>query len=211
MPNTNSPIHKYTIANYGTFRNLHKSYNFPFPTHPPYDSRRPPPIFPCYVPSRPHRHKCPLNLNCNLTSPFKSHHVPIPQGRQTPPPIVPPPFPLRHHDDPRPPRHRQPLHQRPDPPPTHPIDQATSQAHQDRVHHRVHVLCNSSPVTEAPENAAKLIDEGLNVARLNFSHGDHAEHRRQMTGVLEAMTKRKNAHVAFMLDTKGPEIRTGNN
>jgi pyruvate kinase len=66
-------------------------------------------------------------------------------------------------------------------------------------------------VTEAPENAAKLIDEGLNVARLNFSHGDHAEHRRQMIGVLEAMTKRKNAHVAFMLDTKGPEIRTGNN
>jgi pyruvate kinase len=71
------------------------------------------------------------------------------------------------------------------------------------------MLC--SPVTEAPENAVKLIDEGLNVARLNFSHGDHAEHRRQMTGVMEAMTKRANAHVAFMLDTKGPEIRTGNN
>jgi len=39
------------------------------------------------------------------------------------------------------------------------------------------------PKTEHPDNAGKLIDEGLSVARLNFSHGDHAEHYGQMHGV----------------------------
>ena len=67
------------------------------------------------------------------------------------------------------------------------------------------------PKSESPENAGKLIDEGLSVARLNFSHGDHEEHRIQMVGVQEAMKSRPNAHVSILLDTKGPEIRTGNN
>jgi pyruvate kinase len=50
------------------------------------------------------------------------------------------------------------------------------------MHHRVKML-RTRPKTEHPENAGKLIDEGLNVARLNFSHGDHTEHFRQMVGV----------------------------
>lgn len=39
------------------------------------------------------------------------------------------------------------------------------------------------PKTQSPENAGKLIDNGLNVARLNFSHGDHAEHLEQAMGI----------------------------
>ena len=52
--------------------------------------------------------------------------------------------------------------------------------------------------------ALKLIDEGLNVARLNFSHGDHAEHLGQMMGVQSALRNRPNLHVSTLLDTKGP-------
>jgi pyruvate kinase len=52
--------------------------------------------------------------------------------------------------------------------------------------------------------AGKLIDEGLCVARLNFSHGDHAEHYGQMKGVQDAMKERPGSHVSILLDTKGP-------
>ncbi len=50
------------------------------------------------------------------------------------------------------------------------------------MHHRVPFFL-SRPKTEHPDNAGILIDEGLSVARLNFSHGDHAEHYKQMIGV----------------------------
>jgi pyruvate kinase len=52
--------------------------------------------------------------------------------------------------------------------------------------------------------AVQLVDEGLNVARLNFSHGDHAEHLGQMIGVQTALRSRPNHHVSSLLDTKGP-------
>jgi pyruvate kinase len=54
-----------------------------------------------------------------------------------------------------------------------------------------------------------LIDEGMNVARLNFSHGDHQGHGETLTRLRSAIAARPNKHVAIMLDTKGPEIRTG--
>lgn len=49
----------------------------------------------------------------------------------------------------------------------------------------------------------------MSVARLNFSHGDHESQRIQMMAVQEAAKKRNNCHISIMLDTKGPEIRTG--
>lgn len=49
----------------------------------------------------------------------------------------------------------------------------------------------------------------MNVARLNFSHGDHATHGATVARIREAVAARPGAHVAIMLDTKGPEIRTG--
>lgn len=52
--------------------------------------------------------------------------------------------------------------------------------------------------------AVQLIDEGLSVARLNFSHGDHAEHLGQMVGVQTALRSRPHLHVSSLLDTKGP-------
>ena len=54
-----------------------------------------------------------------------------------------------------------------------------------------------------------LLDEGMNVARLNFSHGDHAAHAGTIERLKQALEKRPGVHCAIMLDTKGPEIRTG--
>lgn len=54
-----------------------------------------------------------------------------------------------------------------------------------------------------------MIDAGMNVARLNFSHGDHTSHGKQVEALHEAMKQRPDKQIAIMLDTKGPEIRSG--
>jgi pyruvate kinase len=51
----------------------------------------------------------------------------------------------------------------------------------------------------------------MDVARLNFSHGDHESQRLQMIAVQDAANTRGDSYVSILLDTKGPEIRTGNN
>ena len=55
----------------------------------------------------------------------------------------------------------------------------------------------------------KLIKAGMNVARLNFSHGDHAEHKARIDRIRE-VSQKLGKTVAILLDTKGPEIRTHN-
>ena len=54
-----------------------------------------------------------------------------------------------------------------------------------------------------------MLDAGMNVARLNFSHGDHKTHGQSLDNLREALKLRKDKTCAVMLDTKGPEIRTG--
>lgn len=56
----------------------------------------------------------------------------------------------------------------------------------------------------------KMLDAGMNVARLNFSHGDHNSHGKSVANLKEALKQRPDKTCAIMLDTKGPEIRTGN-
>lgn len=65
------------------------------------------------------------------------------------------------------------------------------------------------PTTEKPGVMANMIEAGMNVARFNFSHGDHAEHSVRINMVREAAVK-VNKPVAMLLDTKGPEMRLGN-
>ena len=65
------------------------------------------------------------------------------------------------------------------------------------------------PTTEQPGVIERMIKAGMNVARFNFSHGDHAEHSVRIHAVRSASAKLKTP-VAILLDTKGPEMRLGN-
>lgn len=71
------------------------------------------------------------------------------------------------------------------------------------------IICTIGPATESLEMLGRLYAAGMNVVRLNMSHGDHASHAR----VIEAI-RQLNATVPYpvsiLLDTQGPEIRTGN-
>lgn len=70
------------------------------------------------------------------------------------------------------------------------------------------IVCTLGPATDTREILRELILNGMNVARLNFSHGSHAEHATRIQQIKE-VRKELGIPVAIMLDTKGPEIRTG--
>jgi pyruvate kinase len=70
------------------------------------------------------------------------------------------------------------------------------------------IICTLGPASEKKEILSRLIRAGMNIARLNFSHGSHEEHRARIMTLKEAAEELK-ANVALMLDTKGPEIRIG--
>src|SRR5690606_33720049 len=69
------------------------------------------------------------------------------------------------------------------------------------------IVCTIGPASESPEVLEQLMEAGMNVARLNFSHGSHEEHRARIKAIREA-SKRTGKVVGILLDTKGPEIRT---
>lgn len=70
------------------------------------------------------------------------------------------------------------------------------------------IICTIGPASENPEILSQIIEAGMNVSRHNFSHGDHEEHAARINLVKE-LAKKYNKEIAVMLDTKGPEIRTG--
>lgn len=70
------------------------------------------------------------------------------------------------------------------------------------------VVCTMGPRTSEPEIMRGLIREGMDVARFNFSHGSHEEHKVRMDQ-LKQLREEERKNVAILLDTKGPEIRTG--
>ena len=69
------------------------------------------------------------------------------------------------------------------------------------------IVCTIGPASESKEMLSKLSEAGMNVMRLNFSHGDFDEHGARVTNVRE-VAKEQNKKIAILLDTKGPEIRT---
>ncbi|CAD2073415.1 pyruvate kinase [Jeotgalicoccus coquinae] len=69
------------------------------------------------------------------------------------------------------------------------------------------IVCTIGPASESEEVLEKVIMAGMNVARLNFSHGDHAEHQARIE-TIRRVSERLGKTVGILLDTKGPEIRT---
>lgn len=73
---------------------------------------------------------------------------------------------------------------------------------------RTKIVCTMGPATDDDNVLRQLIENGMNVARFNFSHGSYDYHRKNIERV-RAISNELGAFVAIMLDTKGPEIRTG--
>ncbi|CAA6669702.1 unnamed protein product [Spirodela intermedia] len=71
------------------------------------------------------------------------------------------------------------------------------------------IVCTIGPSTSSKEMIWKLAEAGMNVARLNMSHGDHTSHQRTIDLVKEYNSLSQGNVVAIMLDTKGPEVRSG--
>ena len=66
------------------------------------------------------------------------------------------------------------------------------------------MICTIGPACDNVETLVKMIDLGMNCARLNFSHGDHKTHAKTVDNLKEAFRLRRNVPVAILLDTKGP-------
>ena len=73
---------------------------------------------------------------------------------------------------------------------------------------RTKIVCTIGPASDSKEKVQALLEAGMDVARLNFSHGTHEEHGRRIS-VLKEEAAKFGKHLGILLDTKGPEIRTG--
>lgn len=83
----------------------------------------------------------------------------------------------------------------------------------DAARKKTKIVCAIGPSSRSVEMLLELLEAGMNVARLNFSHGDHAYHLESLRNLRLAVQLRRSwgfeCHCAVLLDTKGPEIRTG--
>ena len=70
------------------------------------------------------------------------------------------------------------------------------------------VICTIGPSSESEEKLKELAFAGMNIARMNFSHGTYEEHKARMESV-RRVSKETGIILAVALDTKGPEIRLG--
>jgi pyruvate kinase len=70
------------------------------------------------------------------------------------------------------------------------------------------IVCTIGPASESPQILESLIRGGMNVARLNFSHGTHEEHLRKINTIRQ-IADRLGQPVAILQDLGGPKIRIG--
>ena len=71
------------------------------------------------------------------------------------------------------------------------------------------IVCTIGPASDSEEILIKMVEAGMNVARCNFSHGDHPQHKARFE-MIKKVREEMNRPIAIMLDTKGPEYRCGN-
>ena len=85
---------------------------------------------------------------------------------------------------------------------------ASPRYHRAMPNRRTKIVCTLGPATESPDAVAELIEAGMNLARLNFSHGDREDHRATIRRVREA-ADRAGRPVGILQDLGGPKIRLG--
>ena len=68
------------------------------------------------------------------------------------------------------------------------------------------IICTIGPASESPEVLSAMVEAGMNVARINFSHGTHEEHAKKIETIRQ-VREQHDQPIAIMLDTKGPEYR----
>ena len=71
---------------------------------------------------------------------------------------------------------------------------------------RAKIVCTIGPAVESVEKIAQLVDAGMNMARLNLSHGDYAEHQSRLD-MVRAAARKSNKPIAILVDLQGPKIR----
>ncbi len=76
------------------------------------------------------------------------------------------------------------------------------------VDRRVKIVATIGPATQSPEALEKAMRSGMNVARLNFSHGTHENHQKVIHS-LRAISKKLNAPITILQDLQGPKVRVG--
>ena len=77
-----------------------------------------------------------------------------------------------------------------------------------KVFRKTKIIGTIGPASESEEMLTNLMNAGLNVTRINFSHGGYEENKEKIE-TIKRVREKLNRPVALMLDTKGPEIRTG--
>ncbi|MDA2965756.1 MAG: pyruvate kinase, partial [Actinomycetota bacterium] len=73
---------------------------------------------------------------------------------------------------------------------------------------RAKIVCTIGPAVESVEKVTELINAGMNMARLNLSHGGYEEHQARLNTV-RSVSKKFNKAVAILVDLQGPKIRLG--
>ena len=79
---------------------------------------------------------------------------------------------------------------------------------EEDIMRKTKIICTLGPACEEREILEEMILLGMNAARLNFSHGTHEEHSKRVA-LLKELRDKHQLPIPLILDTKGPEIRTG--
>ncbi|MGD1999684.1 MAG: pyruvate kinase, partial [Desulfobacterales bacterium] len=74
--------------------------------------------------------------------------------------------------------------------------------------HKTKIVCTIGPASESPALLKQMIEAGMNIARMNFSHGDFATHKRVIEN-LRAASASVGRRIAIMADLSGPKMRIG--
>ena len=77
------------------------------------------------------------------------------------------------------------------------------------IQKKTKIICTIGPKSEDKAKLTEMVELGMNVCRLNFSHGDYSEHGARIQTIKE-VREATGSNLAILLDTKGPEIRTNN-